>query len=126
MIEQKLFSILSAPFSSISALCATRIYPLVLPNDVQLPAIHYSFIASSSKATQDSRGSQRYRVEVNCWGNSYSDAATLRHAVVTELDQYNQDGVFISWLSNMDLFEHDALQYRCMVEFYVYSNFQPV
>jgi hypothetical protein len=121
IIEQKFFSVLSA-LSSISAQCANRIYPVVLPQNVQLPAIHYSFIASSSKATQDGAGSQKYRVEVSCWGNTYSDAVTLRNAVITELDQYNQDGVFIAWLSNTDLFEHDALQYRAMVEFYIYSN----
>jgi hypothetical protein len=122
MIEQTFFSIISG-FSSITAQCANRIYPLVIPQDVQLPAIHYFFIASSSKATQDTRGGQRHRVEVNCWGDTYADAVALRTTVITELDQYRADSVFIAWLSNMDLFEHDALQYRCCVEFYVYSNF---
>jgi hypothetical protein len=122
MIEQQFFAALSTP-AAVTAICGNRIFPLVLPTVVQLPAIHYSFVGGSSQATQDTYGAQRYRVEVNCWGESYGDAVTLRHAVIAALDQYNQSGIFIEFLQSTDFFDHELLQYRAMTEFYVHSNF---
>jgi hypothetical protein len=107
---------------AITALAIGGIYPAALPADAAFPAIHYLFVGGSSKATQDTLGSQKYRVEVNCWGNSYEDAVMLRHAVITTLAQYSANGVFIQYSQPTDLFDHDLLQFRAMAEFYVFSN----
>ncbi len=122
MIEQQLFSILSSALP-ITTICDSRIYPLVLPTDPTLPAITYSLVGGSSRSTQDTQGNQRYRIEVNCWGNTYGDAVTLRYAVISALGQYSADGIFISLIQPTDFFDHDLLQYRAMAEFYVFSNF---
>jgi hypothetical protein len=124
MIEESLFTLLSTA-AQITALCGTRIYPAVLPEKAILPAIHYLFVGGSSQATNDTYGVQEYRVEVNCWGNSYNDAVTLRHAVIATLAQYRDANMFIRFLMNRDLFEHDALQYRAIAEFYLTANFTP-
>lgn len=124
MIEQEFYQVLSEA-TSVTAICSQRIYPLVLPKGADLPAIEYTFVGGSSTGTQDTRGSQRYRVEVNCWGSTYSEAVTLRHAVISELDQYRDDNLYIQWLQNVDLFDHDLEQYRAMAELYLYSNFIP-
>jgi hypothetical protein len=50
---------------------------------------------------------------------------TLRHAVIAALDQYNQSGVFIEFIQSTDFFDHELLQYRAMVELYVYANLTP-
>jgi len=122
MIELSVASILStAP--AISALVGSRVYPVTLPTDPTLPALDYKFVGGSSTATQDTYGTQRYRLEVNCWGNTYSDAVTLRAAVVATLSQYSADGVFIAYLMPQDFFEDEILQYRAMAEFYVFANF---
>lgn len=123
MIETDFYTLLSSQ-AAVTDLCGSRIYPVVLPTGPTLPAIHYLFVGGSSQATQDTRGTQRYRVEVNSWGTTYGDAVTLRAAVVNSLDQYNQNGLFIRFLQNTDFFDHDLLQYRAMAEFYVHSNFK--
>jgi hypothetical protein len=122
IIEQNLFTLLST-VAQITALCGTRIYPAVLPEKAILPAIHYLFVGGSSKATNDTYGVQEYRVEINCWGNSYSDAVTLRNAVRSAIDQYDQNGIFVRFMQPTDFFDHEALQYRAMAEFYIISNF---
>jgi hypothetical protein len=122
MIEQVFFAALSSA-PSVEAIASTRIYPLVLPEEAQLPAISYLFVGGNSKATQDTRGNQRYRIEVNCWGETYGDAVTLRHTVISELDQYRANNIFIQLLQPVDFFDHESLEYRATVELYVYSNF---
>jgi hypothetical protein len=108
---------------SITALATGGIYPGALPKDATFPAIHYLFVGGSSNATQDTYGTQRYRVEVNAWGNSYNDAVTLRHAIVAALSQYSQNGVSIRFIQPTDFFDHELLEFRAMAEFYVTSNF---
>jgi hypothetical protein len=110
---------------STTALATGGIYPAALPKDATFPAIHYLFVGGSSKATQDTYGTQRYRVEVNAWGNSYSDAITLRHAIIAALSQYSANGIFISFIQPADFFDHELLEFRAMAEFYISSNFSP-
>jgi Protein of unknown function (DUF3168) len=111
---------------AVTALAVGGIYPAALPKDLTTwPAIHYLFVGGNSTATQDTYGTQRLRVEVNCWATSYAQAITLRHAVIAALAQYNQGGVYIKLLAPSDFFDHDLLEFRAMVEFYVFSNFNP-
>jgi hypothetical protein len=121
MIEQSIYNALQQ--DTINTAVDGRIYPLVLPADSPLPAITYQIVGGSSQGTQDTHGTQRYRVQVDCWGETYGDAVTLRNAVIAALDHYNVDGVYITLLQPTDFFDHDALQYRAMVEFYVFSSF---
>jgi hypothetical protein len=121
MIETQIFSILSNS-PALIAQCASRIYPLVLPDDAVVPAISYSFVGGSSKSTQDTRGNQKYRLEVNAWASKYLDAINLRSAVIDTLDSYSDQGIYVTYLQPIDFFEHELLQYRSACEFYVFFN----
>jgi hypothetical protein len=124
MIEL-IFDALLRGSPSVSALAAGGIHPAALPKDATFPAIHYLFVGGSSQATQDTYGNQRYRVEVNAWGDSYYDAVTLRHAIIAALSQYNANGISISFSQPTDLFDHELMEFRAVAEFYVTSNFTP-
>jgi hypothetical protein len=123
MIEQNIYQLLStAP--AITALIGTRAYPVVIPDDPTLPAISYSIVGSSAKATFTTAGTQRFRIEVNCWGSTYGSAITLRAAVISSLNGYSNGTVSIQYLMSQDLFDDELLQYRAICEFYAYtSNF---
>ncbi len=121
MIELDFATVLSAP-AAITAICGTRIYPLVLPTDPILPAIDYSFVGGSATSTFDTTGSKKYRVEVNCWGDTYSDAVTLRAAVTAALNGYLDANLKILLIQPRDFFDRELEQYRAMVEFYLFSN----
>ena len=121
MIESAFFAALSAPVP-IQAIVAGRIYALILPDEVTLPAIDYSFIAASTAPTNDTTGPRRYLVEVNCWGASYTDAVTLRHAVITALDGYSDADMQVRLSQPRDFFAPERMSFRAMAEFHLYSN----
>jgi hypothetical protein len=121
VIESTLYSVLStAP--RITAITSTRIHPLVIPEGSTLPAISYSIVGGAVKPTFSNNGTQRLRVELNCWGATYGDAITLRNAVVQSIDGYNEQGISIQYLMPQDFFDHELLQYRALVEFYLYAS----
>lgn len=121
MIESQFFSVLSSA-SGVTALVGSRIYPVILPTDVTLPAIDYTFVGGSSHPTLTTTGTQKYRLEVNCWGKTYSDAVTLRAAVISALNGYLDGNMSIQLLMPQDFFDHELLQFRAMVEFYIYAT----
>ena len=120
MIEQTLYSLLSSS-TAITAI-TPRIFPLVLPTDVILPAIDYRIVASTAKATFDTSGTLRFRVEVNSWATQYADAWTLRDAVISTLNRWSDGSTSIQFLMSQDFFDHELLQCRCATEFYVYTT----
>lgn len=119
MIETDLFAALSTA-TAITALASTRVYPVVLPTDPTLPAMTYMFIGGSGQPSFDTRGMQKARVEINCWGNTYSDAVTLREAVILTLAGYSDENFSAMYMQSTDFFDHELLQYRAMAEFYVF------
>jgi hypothetical protein len=123
MVETILYIALTSS-ETISAICAGRIYPLLLPTDPTLPALDYKFVGGSNTPTMDSMGVQRYRIEVNCWGSTYNDAISLRYAVVKALSGYTSGNTSIQYLMPQDFFADDLLQYRAVAEFYLYDGLQ--
>lgn len=123
MIETVFRSALTSA-TSVTAIVGTRIYPLVLPTDPTLPAIEFTFVAGLNIPTMDSMGVQKYRVEVNCWGDTYGDAVSLRYAVVKALSGYTSCNSSIQYLMPQDDFDNDLLQYRATAEFYVFDGLQ--
>jgi Protein of unknown function (DUF3168) len=121
MIEQDLITALTSA-SAIQAICGTRIYPLVLPKDPTLPAIDYKIVGGSNTGALTTRGVQRYRVEINCWGDTYLDAINLRFAVIAALDGTKVGSTAITYLMPQDFFEDELLQYRACAEFYALGN----
>lgn len=128
MIEQGLWHLLSTT-TAITALCKTRIYPVILPTDPTYPCALYKTIAAKPSPTMDTSGFQRWRVEFDCFAYAYMDAAALRSALRSTLEGYRgvlSDGTSLQdcqFIQLGDMFEEDARVYRCMVEFYLYFDF---
>ena len=121
-VDQLFHDVLAAS-TSIAAICGKRIYPLVIPQDSPLPAIEYnSAVGGSATATLTGTGVQKNRAEVNCYGDTMQDAKNLRLAVVGALNGYVDvtTGITIQLIQPRNFFDHELLQYRAMVEFYVY------
>jgi hypothetical protein len=68
--------------ATISGLIGTRLYPLVIPQDVSLPAVAYQKI-DSTKTVSHSGASQlaRSRFQFTCQAGNYADAKTLAASV---------------------------------------------
>lgn len=128
MIQIGIFSLLTG-FPGVAALVGTRVIPVTLPEPPILPALTYQFAGGSSQPTFETSGMQKQRVQFDCWGQSYDDAASLRAALIAALNGYQgalSDGTYLQnaeLLQSMDFFENEARQYRCMVEFYLWYDF---
>lgn len=96
-------------------------YPLVIPEGSTLPAATYTFVGSTANPTLNTSGLTRYRVDVSCYGDTYSDAVTLRSTVKAALNGYLDPNMTIEWIRSTDFFEHELLQFRALAEFYVTS-----
>lgn len=80
-LEEALVSHLEVD-AGVSALVGTRIYPLVVPQDADLPAIAYQRISGPREYALDGHtGAARARVQVTSVAESYSGAKALSVAV---------------------------------------------
>jgi hypothetical protein len=122
MIETALFTVLSTA-SAVTALAGTRIYPAVLPKNPTLPAAVYKFAGGANTPTMDTRGKQRSRLQIDCFGETYSDAVNLRKAIAQTLGGY-VSAEFQSQVLTIgsDGFDEDLLQYVAILEVYVWFS----
>jgi hypothetical protein len=119
-----------SPVATVCSLSPGGIFPVYVPKGSTFPCLSYNFVGGSSYSTFNTPGYQKYRVEVNCWSEDYAGAVNLRAAVITALNGYsvaNSDTPnsiqSIQLIQSTDDFEHDLLQFRCIVEFYLYTTF---
>lgn len=128
MIEQGLWQLLSTT-SAIASLCGTRIYPVTLPTGPAYPCVLYKTIAAKPSPTLQTSGYQRWRIEFDCFAETYAGAAAVRSALRSTLEGFRgtlNDGTYLQdaqFIQLGDMFEDDARVYRCMVEFYLFFDF---
>lgn len=128
MIEQGLWHLLStAP--AITALCKTRIYPVVLPTGPAYPCMTYQDIVAPQQPTLDTAGMQHWRLQFDCWGETFVDASNLRKALIDTLNGAQQtlsDGTVLqnARLNNLHSdFASASRTYRCIADITLDFNF---
>jgi Protein of unknown function (DUF3168) len=125
VIEAGIFNLLSTT-AAITAICGERIFPDVLPKAPTQPSLTYHFVGGTQDPTFTTRGMQRWRLEIVAEAPTAAGAIGLRNAVIAALNGYQgmlSDGTFLQncdFLQLMDAYDHEALIYRRMVEFYLY------
>jgi hypothetical protein len=121
MIEAAINSILTTT-AGITAI-TTSIFPVNLPQGTTPPAIwaDYKIVAGSNKPAFGTGGMFRTRIGIDCWAARYLDATNLRAAVIAALHGYTDGSISILYLSAQDFFDDVLLQYRALVEVYVWS-----
>jgi hypothetical protein len=83
---QQVVAILNAA-AGVTVLVGTRITPMVRPQDLTLPAITMQRISMvPSNSLQGNAGLDIARVQVDCWGATYTDARSLATAARAAMD----------------------------------------
>lgn len=119
-LEPKIYTALSGD-SAVSAVVSTRIYPMVLPQDVTLPAITYSRISGGQVNSMGGFSNlENPRVQVDVWAATYTAAKTLAALVHTAMGGATTYSAIL--ISDMDLFEDDTKIYRVSMDFSVWNN----
>lgn len=127
VVEEALFTRLSG-FAGLTALIAARIYPVVLPQDVVLPAVSYRRLSGPrSSAMGSDPGLAHPRFEVNAWAREYLAAKNVKEQIRAALQRWRGtvSGVEIIdtfILDERDLYEPTTLMYQLPVDVQIHHR----
>ena len=75
--------------SGVAALVGTRIHPGVRPQGTALPTIVFNMISANPSYSDDGEdGIAEARIQLDCWGATYTDAKKTARAVKTALSGF--------------------------------------
>lgn len=119
-LEPKIYTVISGA-AAVAAVVSTRIYPVVLPQDVALPAISYSRISGGQiNSLTGYSNLESPRIQVDVWGETYSSVKSLAADVHTAMDGATTFGALLE--SDMDMYEDDTKIHRVSMDFIVWNN----
>lgn len=106
--------------ATVSGLIGTRLYPVVLPEGVQLPAVTYQRVSRTPARDLGGVAYTQSRIQVDCWGRSYGDAKAVAHAVRAAAGRPGAQGdvriMLGTTAGEMDSYEPDTQLYRVSVD----------
>lgn len=117
-VEQQIYTVLTAD-PTVSGLVGTRIYPLLMPQGVTLPALSYQRVATAPH--DDLEGTQNHewvRIQIDVWDADYAGAKTLADAVHAALQV---TPVYAQLLMELDDYDSDLKLYRVILDFNVWN-----
>jgi hypothetical protein len=119
-LEPRIFSILTG-YTAVAAVVGTRVYPLVLPQKAEIPAISYLRVDGVQDANlSGNSGMEAVRVQVDCWGRTYAQAKGLAADVADAMASgFGNECV---WLSDRDQYEDGAKVFRVILEFSIHNE----
>ena len=109
-----------------------RVYPSVIPEGAQLPAITYQRVSTMRHHCMGGDAAlQRPRMRIDCWGKTYGDAKTVADAVVARYQ--NKSGtlgagsntvskVAVLTADESDAYDEDARRYGVRLDFFVFHE----
>jgi len=117
VIEQTLFTRLST-FAGLTALVATRIYPLIMPQGVTHPAVTYQRISSTRESCMvDDDGIVRARFQVTTWAATFASARAVIDQVRLALQRWSTSGVQDTYIiGEYDLYDEAALIFGAAID----------
>lgn len=100
----------------------SRIYPMLLPQNAQLPALVYQTLPSAALAAADGDTRRREsRVQLSYWARDYAGAQAGETALRSRLTGY-QDGAIrlVRWDMSRDDYDEGAELYRSIIELEIF------
>lgn len=139
MIGNILYTILSND-SAINAIIGDRIYPQIIPQGKQLPAISYKVLAINSVDTKDDfTGIEKFRIQIDLYSDSYDQLmkmdGTVRAALNTAeglrmITDYDDSSIEVDMgvsrhEDTQDVFFDEANTHGRSTEYSIIINKQP-
>lgn len=117
-VEQDVYDRLAAD-ATVAGLVGTRIYPVLLPQNVAMPAIVYSRVASVPHDDLElAQNHESARVQVDCWADSYPGAKALAAAASAALQLAP---VYAQRLTDLDDYDPEEKLFRVILDFNIWS-----
>lgn len=124
MIETALHALILAD-SRFDDLVGTRLYPVLLPADPQLPAVTYQRITTRRDYTTTGPVSlDRVRLQFDVWASTYSSTKQIQTALLAILEDRSLYAATAIDSIQLDMatdgYEHDARLYRVSMDFIIF------
>ena len=109
--------------AAITALIASRIYPLILPQGSPFPAVTYNIVSNNPLHCKNGAASQdEIRLSLNIWSRKYEEAEAIAEASRNALDNYagiskGQTINKIQIINEVDLYEEEPNVYHKVLDF---------
>ena len=117
-VEQEIENVLTADVT-VAGLVVERVYAMPLPQNVTLPAIVYSRVATVPHDDLElTQNHERVRVQLDCWASTYAEAKTLAAAVRTAMQT---TPVFGQLLMELDDYDPDVKLHRVIQDFNIWN-----
>ena len=122
MLEDGLTSLLRSN-ATLTALIGTNLFPVLLPESTQFPALTYQVVSSSDSYSLEAAVVSEKRVQFDAWGNSYADCKNVLKALRATIDTFVgdlPDGTRVLNIERgvqIDFWEPDGRIYRCTAEY---------
>ncbi|MDW7651314.1 MAG: hypothetical protein SCM57_08270 [Bacillota bacterium] len=126
-LEEAVFAYLMAD-TALQNKIGERLYPLLLPQKCQLPAVVYSLVSIERRpALQRDTGFAKQILQFSCHAKNYSDAVATAQLLRGALQDYNGNmgSLFIGAVlvvSESATYEHKTQTYSSHVEFEFHFN----
>ena len=116
MIEEKLYAHLNSSVPSVSG----RVYPLIMPQDCEKPAMVYALInCADNHGLEGCVSSLSSRLQIDVYDHSYKGMKTTTSEVKAALYSF---GVFPADLNSRDAFEEEEELFRQIIDFTLRSK----
>ncbi len=114
-LESKITTVLKGS-TAVSALVGGRVFPLVLDQGCQFPAVSFLRVSGGKQfGLSGYSGLEGSRIQVDCWATTYKQAKALAAAVSTAMRAATTFRV--SAVNDRDLFEDAQNLYRVSIDF---------
>lgn len=88
-IDESLYKYLST-YAGLTALINTKVYPLVVPQDVALPAVTYQRISDPPEHAMGKDATIYHpRYQISCWATTYTGVQSLAAQIKAALTDYS-------------------------------------
>lgn len=118
MIDEAIYSILTTN-SQVAAIVSTRVFPVVLPQQSQLPALAYARVSTIERSMTHSGPSFVSKVvyQVSCFANGAKAAKELAGKVYRAMHGYagsvgSEKIYYVQCVNEVEAFEHETGIYQ--------------
>lgn len=120
-VQNDIYARLSA-YADLTALVGSKIYPLTVPQDIELPYVSYFIVSDIPEHCMGQDGDIRtIRLQISCWANTYDEVKAIEVQVKAALSRYrggNIQDIFTD--SSLDLYDGEEDVYHVPVDFTVF------
>jgi hypothetical protein len=110
--------------TGLTALVGTKIYPLTVPQDIELPYVSYFIVSDVPEHAMGTDAEiETVRLQVSCWADTYDVAKAIEVQVRAALSRYRSGNIKDIFFENsLDLYDGEEGVYHVPCDFIIFYS----